>query len=166
MDDCWWEINFSDTYRPPGLDRRAGRSGGGWDHPIIYSKGSDTDGVLLRCCPRSRAATAANVEGEAAAEKTWVRVTAPGNDAGRPWWSPNGDLLYFVSQADGKTCIWAQLLDSETKAPIGDPTGVYHFHSSLSPRNEEGFKLSVGGNRMVFNLEATRGNVWLAKPQR
>ena len=75
-------------------------------------------------------------------------------------------VLYFVSLTDGRPCIWARELDSETKVPVGATLAIQHFHGSrLSPGLNEGFKVSVGGELMVFNLDETRGNVWLATPQ-
>ena len=59
-----------------------------------------------------------------------------------------------------------QPLDPETKVPVGDPRASYHFHNTrLTPWRGEGFRLSVGGDRVVFNLEEMRGNVWLTNPQ-
>jgi hypothetical protein len=44
-------------------------------------------------------------------------------------WSPNGNLLYFVSERDGFRCIWAQRLDPGSKRPVGALFAVYHSHS-------------------------------------
>ncbi len=104
-------------------------------------------------------------EGEVISEETWIPIAEPGG-SGQPWWSPDGRLLYFVSLTDGRPCIWARELDSETKVPVGATLAIQHFHGSrLSPGLNEGFKVSVGGELMVFNLDETRGNVWLATPQ-
>ena len=98
--------------------------------------------------------------------KQWIRVTEARHMAGGQWWSADGNMLYFVSEADGNRCIWAQPLDSETKVPVGRARGVWHFHGSrFSPGAREGFTLSVGGDRMVLNLKENRGNVWLARPE-
>ena len=38
----------------------------------------------------------------------------------KPFWSPDGNLLYFLSSRDGFLCLWAQWLDPSTKHPLGD----------------------------------------------
>ena len=127
------------------------------DHWLAFSADPSGEGSLIFVAPYS--------DREVIPEEAWIAITEPG-EAGQPWWSPNGRLLYFVSSADGSPCIWAQELDSETKVPVGPATAVQHFHASrLAPGLGEGFKVTVGGELMVFNLEETRGNVWLAKPQ-
>ena len=48
----------------------------------------------------------------------------------KPRWSPDGNLLYYISEADGFRCIRARRLDPATKRPIGQPLDVYHSHSA------------------------------------
>ena len=67
-------------------------------------------------------------EGKAAAEAEWITVTTAAGANSRPWWSPDGNLLYFLSSRDNYQCIWAQPLDSATKRPRGGPMAIYHFH--------------------------------------
>jgi WD40-like Beta Propeller Repeat len=42
-------------------------------------------------------------------------------------WSPDGNLLYFMSERDGSHCLWAQRLDA-AKRPQGQPFEVQPFH--------------------------------------
>jgi Tol biopolymer transport system component len=37
-------------------------------------------------------------------------------------WSPDGQLLYFVSERDGSRCVWVRRLDPRTRQPVGPPT--------------------------------------------
>jgi Tol biopolymer transport system component len=101
---------------------------------------------------------------KAAVEAEWIAVT---DTAGRRfWWSPDGNLLYFLSASDNHECIWAQRLDPATKRPRGDPLAIYHFHETRP--SQEGwdafFGPAVGGGRIVFALAAQSGNIWLAEP--
>lgn len=41
-------------------------------------------------------------------ENEWIQVAT---EAGCPHWSPDGNLLYFLSPRDGWSCLWAQALD-------------------------------------------------------
>jgi hypothetical protein len=46
-----------------------------------------------------------------------------------PRWSPDGALLYFLSERDGFRCLWAQRLEPTAKTPFGPAVPVHHFHS-------------------------------------
>jgi Tol biopolymer transport system component len=96
----------------------------------------------------------------------WVVVTDGGSEEMEPAWSPNGDLLYFLSDRDGFRCIWAQRLNSATKQPAGDAFAVRHFHRARrSLRRMTGttglIGLSVAPDRMVFSFGELTGNIWL-----
>jgi hypothetical protein len=73
----------------------------------------------------------------------------------RPWWAPNGNLLYFLSTRDNYTCIWAQPLDPATKQARGEPKVVSHFHDarrSVNIGSTNLFGPAVGGGRVIFAL--------------
>ena len=81
-----------------------------------------------------------------------------------PRWSPDGNLLYYLSQRDGFLCIWAQRLDPATKRPVGDPFGVHHQHSSRVGRMgpSGAFTFEVTANALILNLAEIRANIWSA----
>ena len=103
-------------------------------------------------------------QGKAAAEAEWITVTDSVGTNRRPWWSPDGNLLYFVSTRDNYQCIWAQPLDPATKRPRGEPMAVYHSHEARRMLNPMGGAPAMGGGRMVFALSEQSGNIWLAEP--
>ena len=104
-------------------------------------------------------------------EDKWIAIGS-GRDRGAvdlmPSWSPDGNLLYFVSQRDGFRCVWAQKLDALTKRPVGDPFAVQHFHRSrrsllriLTARAAQiGFR--VYRDRAYFAMDEVTGNLWIA----
>ena len=78
-------------------------------------------------------------------------------------WSPDGQLLYFVSERDGSRCLWARRLDPRTKHPIGLQFAVLHLHGSRrsmvsTQRSPERFAL--GRDEIIFSMELQRGNIW------
>jgi serine/threonine protein kinase/Tol biopolymer transport system component len=107
-------------------------------------------------------------DGKATGEAEWITVTAAAGFNRRPWWSPDGSLLYFLSTRDDYSCIWAQRLDPSTKRPRGEPMAVYHLHETRRSMNvlaAASFGPAVGGGRIVFALREQNGNIWLAEPE-
>jgi Tol biopolymer transport system component/predicted Ser/Thr protein kinase len=103
--------------------------------------------------------------GRPAAESNWIRVTEEtGTFADKQDWSPDGNVLYYYSARDGFGCIYAQRLDPATKKPGGPPVAVSHWHSARRSLRTVGLgilNLSVGADKLVFNLAERTGNVWL-----
>jgi Tol biopolymer transport system component len=105
-------------------------------------------------------------ERRAAAEAEWIAITDGSGLDRNAVWSPDGNLLYFLSERDGFRCIWAQRLDRATKRPVDQPFAAYHFHQarhSLMPAQEVArIGLSVTRDQIIFSMAETVGNVWLA----
>ncbi len=96
----------------------------------------------------------------------WIAINhqSPWDD--KPRWSPNGDLIYFVSDRDGNLCLWAQRLESRSKRPEGVPFPVYHFHNSRLNMSNIGtgvLEIDVARNRIVIGLGDLTGNIWTLK---
>ena len=100
-------------------------------------------------------------------EDKWITIaeeTKAGLD--KPRWSPDGNLLYYVSEADGFRCIRARRLDPATKRPSGRPFDVYHSHSARRSLMNAWFawlEISVSSDKLFFNLGETTGNIWMAE---
>jgi len=100
-----------------------------------------------------------------ARESDWIAVTDGGSADDKPRWSPDGNLLYFMSRRDGSNCLWAQRLDHHSKRPAGPAKPVFHFHGArLAPGNVHNreFELSITNNRVVLPLGEVTGNIWMA----
>jgi len=98
----------------------------------------------------------------------WIAVTAGESLNALAQWSPDGQLLYFTSNRDGAMCIWAQRLEPATKRPVGAAFAVRHFHETRHAltRQPAWFAMAVVRNRMVFNMDETTGNIWLAEQKK
>jgi eukaryotic-like serine/threonine-protein kinase len=106
------------------------------------------------------------IKGAVVGESEWVAVTAGADMDREPRWSPDGNLLYFISERDGFRCLWARQLDPVRKRPIGSPFAVHHFHRSrLNNRmGDTGLiGLSVSRNKIFLSLEELTGNIWMTK---
>lgn len=96
-------------------------------------------------------------------ESEWIAVT-DGRWDDKPRWSPDGNILYFLSERDGFRCLWAQRLDAR-KRPVGAAIPVLHGHQarrSLANIGIGDLGISVARDRIVFNMSERTGNLWMA----
>jgi hypothetical protein len=103
----------------------------------------------------------------AAGENDWIPITDGSGLDRNSVWSPDGNLLYFLSERDGFRCFWAQRLEPASKRPLGPAFAVQHFHQarrSLMAFNEVvEIGLSVARDKIVFSMPEYTGNVWMAR---
>jgi Tol biopolymer transport system component len=96
----------------------------------------------------------------------WIAITGGQNEDLEPAWSPEGSVLYYLSDRDGFRCIWAQRLDPATRQPSGEAFEAAPFHTARTSLKRlpgtTGFTgLSVIPGRLVFALGELTGNIWL-----
>lgn len=60
----------------------------------------------------------------------WIPITELKYFDANPIFLRDGKFIYFTSDRDGFTCLWAVQLDPATKKPVADPFSVKHFHES------------------------------------
>jgi eukaryotic-like serine/threonine-protein kinase len=101
----------------------------------------------------------------------WVAVTDGKTMDRESYWSPDGSMLYFLSDRDGFRCIWAQRLHPATKQPVGPTFAVQHFHHARRSLSKVGdyspgaIGFSVIRGRIVFAMEDRTGNIWSSTPR-
>ena len=103
--------------------------------------------------------------GVAAPRAEWtVIVDRPGTYVRRPWWSPNGQVLYFLSDALGRDSVWAQRLDGVSKQPRGQPFVVYEPPAKrFTFLQGAQFGPAISHGRLIFPMLETKTNVWLGE---
>jgi Tol biopolymer transport system component/predicted Ser/Thr protein kinase len=98
----------------------------------------------------------------------WIPLTKGTAGDDKPRLTADHGRLFFTSESDGYRCIWVQELDPITLRPIGEPKAVHHFHSarrSLARVLTNLQEIAIGGDRLIFNMAETTGNVWLLQPE-
>jgi len=99
------------------------------------------------------------------AEGSWIPVSIGASTDQDVAWSPDGNLLYFLSKRDGFRCIWAQRLEPETKRPAGTAFAVQHFHHPRQSLDRVGSGtltgMSVAQGRLVVALSDLTGEIWM-----
>jgi hypothetical protein len=104
-------------------------------------------------------------DGKAGAQDSWIAVTDGKGLDREPRWSPDGKLIYFLSDRDGFRCIWAQRVDLAHGGPVGSPFAVFHTHSArltLNLGTDTGSNgLSLAPGKILVTMAENTGNVWL-----
>ncbi len=106
-------------------------------------------------------------DGAPAPEADWIPIT-DGNGLDRlASWSPDGNVLYWISERDGWRCIAYRRLDPATKKPLGETSYVQHFHgarrSMMQLASTELCRLSIARDKIVFSLAERTGNIWMTE---
>ena len=103
-------------------------------------------------------------DGKAGPQSEWIPIMDRPGGSSRPWWSPDGNVLYFLSSSQGQIDIWGQRLDATTKRPAAEPVRIY------SPASERlrlipgpWFGPARASNQLIFPITQTSGNIWIAE---
>lgn len=97
-------------------------------------------------------------------QNQWIPITDGQRLDREPRWSPDGKLLYFLSERDGFRCFWVQPLDPATKHPAGTPFAVQHFHRtrfSIRYQDTGAVGFGIARDKIVFAMGETTGNIWM-----
>jgi hypothetical protein len=121
-----------------------------------YGPGTDAPRALFIMAVR---------DGKAPPRNEWIPIMDRPGLHRRPWWSPDGNRLYFLSNAEGPESIWSQRLDPGTKRPVGEPALVYLSRGDrlALPSNGTYFGPAVGRDRLIFTIVESFGNIWIAE---
>ena len=88
------------------------------------------------------------------------------DDGHLPDWSPNGEILYFLSDRTGNRCLRYQRLDATTKHPVDASEELYSFDEyRLSPQFQHWglLRLSVARDKIVLSLANSTANVYVGR---
>ena len=80
-----------------------------------------------------------------------------------PRWSPDGGILYFLSNRTGFFNLWGRRLHPATGQPVGEPFQVTTFarSSQVIPSRLRQLGVSAGGDRLVVPLSEVSSSIWV-----
>ena len=104
---------------------------------------------------------------EQAESSPWIQITDGSQFDFKPFWSPNGNWVYFATGGQGSLQgLRGQRLNPETKHPIGEPKTIHALFGGryAGTRLLGGYGMSLARDQVVFSRRETTGNIWLAEP--
>jgi hypothetical protein len=81
----------------------------------------------------------------------------------KPRWSPDGNIIYFLSEREGFFNVWGIRFDSGRARPIGEPFPVTTFSSPrlMVAKSIAPVSISLTQDRLVVTMAQSSGNIWL-----
>ena len=99
------------------------------------------------------------------ARDSWRLLAEDRNVLASPAWSPDGTILYYLSQRDGFKCAWAQRVTPDLR-PAGAPIASLHVHTDLPPMEfSMGPRLAATKGRLFLLITSVAGDIWSVKLQ-
>jgi eukaryotic-like serine/threonine-protein kinase len=101
------------------------------------------------------------------AAKDWIVLCEEDRYLGSPAWSPNGAMLFYLSERDGACKVWCQPLDPRSKRPAGGSRIAFDprpFRIDLNMPRGDG-TVAVGLGRLAIWAGESTGNIYVAAPK-
>jgi Tol biopolymer transport system component len=108
----------------------------------------------------------AGEDGAAKPPNEWIVVAERPGTNPRPWWSPDGNMVYYQSDREvgqRQLEIWARRLDPVMKRPLGEAFTVYSPSANRSLRSGQWFGPALGSRQLIFAILESTANVWFAE---
>ncbi len=107
----------------------------------------------------------APMSGQPVPPREWIPVAEDRSFIGSPQWSPAGNFLYYISNRDSFSCVWAQSFDVRTRS-FGEPMHVYHGRSFPSLKINPARAIGITPDRIYLFMASMSSNVWAMKVDR
>ena len=93
----------------------------------------------------------------------WTRITDGKHWDDKPRWSPDGKLIYFLSERSGFFDLWAIHFDPIRGRPQGDPFLVKAFDdpSLVIPKTISEVDMSMNRRQLAIPLQQVSGAIWI-----
>ena len=81
----------------------------------------------------------------------------------RPQWSPDGRMLYFLSNRTGSFNLWGRRFDPDHGVAVGDPFQVTTFHGPARaiPNRMIQLGVALGADRLILPISDVSSNIWV-----
>lgn len=93
----------------------------------------------------------------------WVPIPAMGHWDDKPRFSPDGKVIYYLSERHGFFNVWGIHFDKDLGVPLGKPFRVTNFESPdlMVPTFIAPVELSIAKDKFAVNLAEVSGSIWM-----
>jgi Tol biopolymer transport system component/DNA-binding winged helix-turn-helix (wHTH) protein len=93
----------------------------------------------------------------------WVRITDGKHWDDKPRWSPDGRVIYFLSERSGFFNVWGVYFDPGKGRPVGEPVPVTALVNPnlMVPKSIEQVGLALTQDRLVVTVTQASGSIWV-----
>jgi Tol biopolymer transport system component/DNA-binding winged helix-turn-helix (wHTH) protein len=93
----------------------------------------------------------------------WVRITDGKHWDDKPRWSPDGRVIYFLSERSGLFNVWGVHFDPGKGSPVGEPVPVTALDNPnlMVPKSIEQVGLALTQGRLVVTVTQASGSIWV-----
>ena len=98
-----------------------------------------------------------------AAGGPWIRITEGKHWDDKPRWSPDGKIIYFLTERSGFLNVWGIRFDSARGRPASEPFPVTTFSSPrlMVAKAVAPASISLTQDRLVVTVAQESGNIWV-----
>ena len=76
-------------------------------------------------------------------------------------WSPKGQFLYWISNQDGRECLYGRALDPTSKRPIGPVLAVQHLHQRARIPTLYDLAPIINSDQFLLPLVESNSSIWM-----
>jgi WD40 repeat protein len=155
-------LNLSTGEKLPVLEADSGAIG-----EAVLAAGDRWLALLLEKPDGGEALYAVPLAAAPAPRKEWILICEDNQYLGSPAWSPNGRMLYYLSERDGNSSVWVQPFDPSSGRAAGPArVALAPKLSSLEFNNPRGNgRIAVALDKIAIWRGLSTGNIYMAKPK-
>jgi hypothetical protein len=130
---------------------------------LYQARFSPDDRWISFCSAKMNQAGVSTIYVVPAAGGAWTRITEGRTFDDKPRWSPDGRMLYFVSNRSGFFNVWGIKFDPVEGKPVGEPFRVTAFDSpgQIILEDVRIMELALAADRLVLPMMEVSGNIWV-----